>query len=110
MKYTITVDDKVVEEGDTKHYQDWEDTYYKTVHLENTHYVKANTRINILIKIAKNIANSSYTNTYYGTDGNDYTSIPNEDMGLFTISYGTDCCNGTSESSGQIPSILYYLG
>ncbi len=110
MKYTITIDEKIVEEGDTKTYKDWEDTYYKSVYLENTYPAKANSRINILIKIAKELSSSQYTNTYYGTDGNDYATVANEDMGLFTLSYGTDCCNGTSESSGQIPSIFYYLG
>mmetsp|Transcript_28084 Transcript_28084/g.24811 ORF Transcript_28084/g.24811 Transcript_28084/m.24811 type:complete len:357 (-) Transcript_28084:29-1099(-) len=109
MNYKITIDDKVVEESETKEYKDWEDTYFKTVILENEHAVKANAKINILIKLAKNLASSSYTNTYYGTDGNDYSSVPNEHMGLFTVTYGTDCCNGTSESSGQIPSVLYYL-
>ena len=109
MNYKITIGENHVEEGPTKTYTDWEDTYFKTVYLENTYSVQAEQRINILVRIAKNLANSNYTNTYYGTDGYDWASIPNEHMGLFKVSYGTDCCNGTSESSGQIPSILYYL-
>ncbi|CAI2373686.1 unnamed protein product [Moneuplotes crassus] len=110
MKYKITIDDVVVEETEAQVYSDWEDTYYKSVFLEKNHPAKANSRINILIKIAKSLENSQYTNTYYGTEGNDVGNIENEDIGLFSISYGTDCCNGTSESSGQIPAIFYYLG
>ena len=109
LKYTITINEKVVEEGPTKTYKDWEDTYFKTIFLENTYHVNANSKINILMKMAKNLNNSTYLNSYYGTDGNDYSTVKNEHMGLFTVSYGTDCCNGTSESSGQIPSIMYYL-
>jgi len=110
MKYKISIDEVTVEETEAQTYTDWEDTYYKSVYLEKNHSVKANSKINILIKIAKSLDNSQYTNTYYGTDGHDVGSIENEDAGLFSISYGTDCCNGTSESSGQIPAILYYLG
>ena len=109
MNYKITVDDNVVEEGPTKKYTNWEDTYFKSVTLEDTYSVNTGSRINILIKMAKDLSGSVYVNTYYGTDGNDSATVPNEDMGLFTLSYGTDCSNGTSESSGQVPSILYFL-
>lgn len=110
MNYKITVDGVVVEEGPTKTYSQWEETYFKTVYLENTHSVKSGSKICILIRIAKNLANSNYTNTYYGTDGYSYRDIQGQDPELFTLSYGDGCCNGTSESSGQIPTILYFLG
>jgi hypothetical protein len=109
MNYEIKVDDKVVEVGPTKKYSEWEDTYFKSVYFENQYSVNANSKINILIKMSKNFASNEYVNTYYGTDGYSYTTVENEHMGLFTLSYGQDCSNGTSESSGQIPTIFYFM-
>lgn len=107
--YEIKIDGNVVEEGPNTKVTEYEDTYFKTVMLKSTHSVNANSQINILVRIARTLSSNSYTNTYYGTDGYDYRTVQNEHMDLFTLSYGDGCCNGTSESSGQIPSILYYL-
>lgn len=109
LNYKISVDGATLEEGPTKKYKDYEDTYYKTIMLENTYAVKANAKINILVRIAKDLSSSSYLYTYYGTDGYNYSSVQNEHMGLFTVDYGEGGSNGTSTSSGQIPAILYYL-
>jgi hypothetical protein len=85
------------------------------VYFEDQYSVNANSRINILMKMTRYLAPNEHAYCYYGLDGCNYASVENEHMGLFTITNGTGvngdsyCYNGTSESMGLIPAILYFV-
>ena len=108
LKYKLEIDGATVEECPPKKYSNWEETFFKTVMFENTYDVNANSRITITIWIARSFSSSQGVNTYYGTDGYNFTTVENEHMGLFTIESSGNSSNGTSVSSGQIPAILYF--
>lgn len=108
MKYKLQIGGVVKEEGPPTKYQDWEETYYKTVMFNEVYDCPANSRIEITVWIARSFSSYSTVYTYYGTDGYSFADVQNEQMGLFQIESGSDSSNGTSVSSGQIPGLLYY--
>lgn len=108
-KYKILVDDRVVEEGPTKKYTDWEDNYYKSIMFEDSHDVSANSRIDIILWLAKDISTSYSLSTYSGSGGDQHADVENDDKGLFSIESSNNSPNYTSISSGQIPGILYHI-
>lgn len=108
MKYRLKINDVEKELSPVAKYSNWEETYFKTIMFNDTYDVPANGRITITVWISKSFSSSSCVYTYYGTDGYSYATVVNEQMGLFTVDSGGDSSNGTSTSSGQIPSILYF--
>lgn len=109
VKYKVEIDGNTVEEGAPKKYSNWEETYFKTIMFENTYEVNANARVTLTVWISRSFSSSQNVNTYYGTDGYNFSTVENEHMGLFTIESSGNSSNGTSVSSGQIPAILYYM-
>lgn len=110
LKYTLSIAGQVKEEGPPTKYSQWEDIYFKTINFKDVYDAPANSRIEIIMTCGKSpLGSYSYCNTYYGTDGYSYASVPNEDMGLFTLDSASSSSNGTSTSSGNVPGILYYL-
>lgn len=109
MRYKIELDDRVIVESPIKEYSEFEDQYYCRVHLDDPFEVKAEQKIKIWIWISKNQEPGDYTYTWYGTNGSNYETYPNEHMGLFKLEEPGDSGNGTSVYSGQIPEIIYHL-
>lgn len=109
MRYCIQIDGVEVESGDTKVYSEWEDTYYKSVMLNDAYPVKAEGRINIKVWIAKNMNNRETLYTWSGTEGDSYANVENEHKGLFRIDSGEGGENGTYVGSGQVPGIYYFM-
>ena len=108
MKYRLKIDDVTKFETEPKKYSEWEDTNYKSVYFDEAYDAPAECRVMITVWIAKSFSSSSTVYTYYGNDGYDYSTVQNEQMGMFRVDSGSDSSNGTSQSSGQIPGILYY--
>ena len=108
MKYRLMINDVTKFETQPQKYSDWEDTNYKSIYFEEAFDAPAESKIQITVWIAKSFSDSSCSYTYYGNDGYSYSTVQNEQMGIFRVDSGNDSSNGTSQSSGQIPGILYY--
>lgn len=59
LKYKLTIDGVVREEGPPRKCTDWEDKFYKSIFFEDCYDVSQNARIQITIWISKCFANSS---------------------------------------------------
>eukprot|EP00347_Sterkiella_histriomuscorum_P006733 403351642 len=62
--------------------------------------VKAGQHFNFMQQI-------SCSESYYSHQGDDYQTIPNTDMGIFTFQDSQDSSNSTTVESGIIPGFLY---
>jgi hypothetical protein len=108
LKYKLSINDVVKEEGAPVKYDNWEDTHFKTINFNDVYDVPASARVQIVVWVARNISSQTSVYTYYGTDGYSFAEVVNEQMGLFTVESANESSNGTSVSSGNIPGILYY--
>ncbi|CAI2373142.1 unnamed protein product [Moneuplotes crassus] len=108
MKYIVKINGIIVEQ-DQVTASGWEDKYYHRYTLQDTYPVQLGQDISLTVWIAKDISSHQYVSTYAGSNGNDYTTIDNEHMGLFTIKSTKESRNGTSVSSGHFPEIFYHL-
>ena len=72
------------------------------------HEIKAGSKLEITLQIAKTFTTNEYVSCYYGEKGDDWAQVENEHMGLWTVKY-SDKSGSSSVGYGNVPEIMYYV-
>ena len=109
LKYKIYVDDTVVEDEDTPVvWSEFEDKFYFRMKTKKLHEIKAGSKLELTLQIAKTFSTNEYVSWYYGERGDDWATVENEHMGLWTVEYSSKS-GSSSVGYGNFPEIMYYV-